>query len=126
MSIQTLKYLHICIVIVSVSGFLLRAVWMLYCPELLKQRWVRIVPHFVDTALFASGFSLAISLQVTPGNSPWFAAKLMAIVVYILAGIVALRKGRSRAVRVVALMVALGAVAWAAGGALSHQVIPWA
>jgi len=125
MSYLTLKFLHVGIVIVSVSGFMLRSVWMLLGSPLLERRWVRIVPHFVDTALFASGLALAFSQQINPADHPWFAVKLIAIVVYILAGIVALRTGRSRATRIGALFIALAAAAWAAASAISHQPLPW-
>ena len=125
MSYLSLKYLHIGIVILSVSGFILRGIWRLYCPKLLERRWVRIAPHVVDTLLFGSGIALAVMLQLNPAGAPWFAVKLIAIVIYILAGMVALRRGRSKAIRSVALGIALLAVAWAAGGALSHQVVPW-
>ncbi len=125
MSFLALKYLHISIVILSVSGFLLRGLWMIFYPVLLEQRWVRIAPHVIDTLLFASGITLAFSLQLNPLNTPWFLAKLIAIVVYILAGMLALRRGRTLAARVVALVIALGAVGWAATAALTHQAVPW-
>jgi len=125
MNYQYLKYLHMGVVTLSVSGFMLRSFWMLYRPELLKRGWVRIAPHFIDTLLFATGLGLAISAGISPGAHPWFAAKLVAIVLYILAGMVALRMGYSKATRITALCIALGAAAWAAGSALSHQPIPW-
>jgi uncharacterized membrane protein SirB2 len=125
MSFLTLKYLHIGIVILSVGGFLLRGIWMMFCPLLLEQRWVRIAPHVVDTLLFATGITLAFSLQLNPFSTPWFLAKLIAIVVYILAGMLALRRGPTRATRAVALVIALGTVSWAAAAALTHQAVPW-
>jgi uncharacterized membrane protein SirB2 len=125
MSFLALKYLHIGIVILSVGGFLLRGIWMLFFPLLLEQRWVRITPHVVDTLLFTSGISLAFTLQLNPLSTPWFLAKLIAIIVYILAGMLALRRGRTLAARIVALVIALGAVSWAAGSALTHQAVPW-
>ena len=125
MSFLTLKYLHIGIVILSVGGFLLRGMWMLFFPLLLEQRWVRIAPHVLDTLLFATGITLAFTLPLNPLNSPWFLAKLIAIVIYILAGMFALRRGRTLAARAVALVIALGAVGWAATAALTHQAVPW-
>ena len=125
MSYLTLKSVHIGIVILSVSGFILRGIWMLYFPARLKRRWVRVAPHIVDTLLFGTGIALAFSLDLNPVDTAWFAVKLLAIVVYILAGIVALRAGRTKASRTVALIIALSAAAWAAGGALNHQVLPW-
>jgi len=121
----TLKTVHVGLVILSLSGFILRGIWMLYFPARLQRHWVRITPHIVDTLLFASGIALAFTLELNPAATPWFAVKLIAIVIYILAGSVALRRGRNKATRSVALIIALSAAAWAAGGALSHQPLPW-
>ncbi len=126
MSYLTLKSVHISFVILSLSGFILRGIWMLYFPARLQRRWVRITPHIVDTLLFASGITLAFSLELNPAGTPWFAVKLIAIVIYIVSGSVALRRGRNKATRIVALIIALIAAAWAVGGALSHQPLPWA
>ena len=125
MSLVTLKYLHIGIVILSVGGFLLRGFWMVCFPLVLERRWVRIAPHVVDTLLLVSGITLALTLQLNPLNNPWFLAKLIAIVVYILAGMLALRRGRTLITRGIALVIAIGAVSWAGAAALTHQAVPW-
>ncbi len=125
MSYAMLKSVHVGIVILSVSGFILRGIWMLYFPARLQRRWVRVAPHILDTLLLGSGLTLAFTLQLNPLSTPWFAAKLTAVVIYILAGSMALRRGRNKGTRIVALIIALGAVAWAVGAVLSRQSIPW-
>jgi len=55
-----LKHLHLICVAVSGSGFALRGFWMLTGSPLLERRWVRIVPHVVDTVLLASAIALAV------------------------------------------------------------------
>jgi len=120
-----LKYLHVAIVSLSVSGFMLRSFWMLFYPERLTHSWVRIAPHIIDTLLFATGLGLAFSAGISPSEQPWFATKLIAIIIYILAGMVALRMGYGKTIRISALCIAIGAAAWAAGSALSHQALPW-
>ncbi len=121
-----LKSTHVGIVILSLSGFILRGIWMLYFPAMLQRRWVRVTPHIVDSLLLATGIALAVTLELNPADTPWFAVKLIAIVIYIVAGSVALRRGRNKAIRIAALIIALIAAAWAVGGALSHLPLPWA
>ena len=49
-----IKAVHIGAAALSISLFVLRGAWMLHAPERLRQRWVRIVPHVIDTVLLAS------------------------------------------------------------------------
>ena len=65
-----LRNLHIACVVLSGAGFLLRGLWMLGASPLLGRRWVRVVPHLVDSALLAS----AVALAVTSGQYPAGAA----------------------------------------------------
>ena len=62
-----LKLLHLTTVALSLFLFLLRGVWMLRDSPLLAARWVRIVPHAVDTVLLGSALVLAWMLRLTPG-----------------------------------------------------------
>ena len=117
-SLALLKYLHVGLAAVSVGGFLLRGLWMLAGSDALARRWVRVAPHVIDTALLATGVWMAWRLDVSPLTHPWFAAKMVALLVYIGAGVMALRAGRGRRVRVTALVVAVAAAAYIVGVAI--------
>ena len=54
-----LKSVHVSCVAVSYSLFFLRGVWALRDHVYLERRWVRIVPHVVDTLLLLSAVALA-------------------------------------------------------------------
>ena len=82
------------------------------------------MPHVVDTLLFATGLTMAIGLSISPLTHCWFAAKLLAIVVYVVIGSVALKRGRTRGARVVALVLSLLVLIYIFAVAL-HQD-PWA
>ena len=102
-----LKTLHVGCVATSLSLFVLRFLWMLRSPELLGRRWVRIIPHVVDTLLLASAIALAATIGVYPWAHGWLAAKVIGLVVYIALGSVALKYGRTRIVRSAAFVGAL-------------------
>jgi uncharacterized membrane protein SirB2 len=102
-----IKYVHVAAVAASFALFFLRGAWMMLDSPRLGARWVRIVPHLNDTVLLAAGVWLAFLLREAPGTSPWLTAKLAALVVYIVLGMLALRPGRSKRVRAAAWLAAL-------------------
>ena len=99
MSYLAVKYVHVAAVIVSYCLFVLRGAWMLADSPWLQRRWVRIVPHVNDTVLLVAGIWLATIIGQYPGTAGWLTAKLVALVVYILVGTVAIRRGRTKRVR---------------------------
>ncbi len=90
------KAVHVTAVAINYILFVLRGVWMLYRPDRLRMRWIRIVPHMNDTVLLASGIVLAMAIRQYPGASPWLTAKLAGLLVYILLGMGAFRFARKR------------------------------
>ena len=121
--LSLLKVLHVALALVSGAGFALRGAWMLRDSRLLEARWVRTAPHVVDTLLLASGISLALGFGFSPLSQPWLAAKLIVLVLYIGAGTLALRRGRSRQIRVLALVVALVLYTLIVLSALTHRAL---
>lgn len=106
MSYAALKAIHVGTVIASYALFLLRGAWMLQNSPLLRQRWVRILPHVVDTVLLASAVLLALTIRQYPFVAPWVTAKVLGLVLYIVLGTIALKRGRTRGVRVTAWIAA--------------------
>jgi uncharacterized membrane protein SirB2 len=101
-----IRQVHVAPAALSLALFLLRATWMLSSPARRRADWVRIVPHCVDTILLASALWLAWQLGVE-GTRGWLAVKVVGVFVYIAAGTVALKRGRTPAARIAALVVAL-------------------
>ena len=125
MSYIVLKYAHVGAVIVSLSLFFLRGLWMMNAPQKLQARWVRIVPHVIDTILLASAIALAFLTAQYPFVQPWLTAKILGLVAYILLGSVALKRGRTRAHRVVAWLSALAVFAYIVTVAVTRDPMPW-
>jgi uncharacterized membrane protein SirB2 len=119
-----LKQAHVVFALLSLSGFVLRGYWMMGEAAALQRRWVKIVPHVVDTLLLLSGIALIVSLGLYPTQQPWLAAKLVALLLYIVLGAVALRRGKTYKVRVGAFFGALVVFAYITAAAFTHQPLP--
>ena len=103
---HAVKSMHASAAAVSIALFLVRGIWMLWAPERLQLRWVRIVPHVVDTLLLASALWLAWQLN-TGGPHEWLVAKVVGLVFYVVFGTIALKRGRTPGVRIAAFLAAV-------------------
>jgi len=115
-----LKHLHLTAVALSFSLFMLRGLWMLADSPRLQQRWVRIVPHVMDTVLLASAIGLTLTLHQYPFVQSWLTAKLLGLVVYIILGSIALRYGPNKPLRATAWLAALLVFGYIVSVALTH------
>ncbi|MEO6823166.1 MAG: SirB2 family protein [Nitrosospira sp.] len=106
MSYAALKMIHVISVAVSYLLFSLRSVWMMQGSAALQQRWVKITPHIVDTVLLASAIALAIMIHQDPIHNSWLSAKVAGLLLYISLGMMALRFGKSRRMRISAWIAA--------------------
>ncbi len=118
------RLIHVAAAVVSIAGFIVRGGWMLAGSPRLNRRWVRIAPHVVDSVLFGAGVWLMVATARYPDAHPWLAIKLAAVVVYILLGMVALRFGRTRGMRVTAGVAAIAVFAYVAAVALTRSPLP--
>ena len=125
MSYVLLKYVHVTAVIASFALFFLRGLWMMTTPEKLGARWVRVVPHVIDTILLVSAIALAATTAQYPFVQAWLTAKVLALVLYILLGTVAIRRGRTRRVRIVAWILALSVFGYMVAVAYTRDPFPW-
>ncbi len=106
MSYVLLKHLHLSCAAASYALFLLRGAWMLRDSPLMRRRWVKIVPHAIDTVLLASAVALAWTIGQYPLADGWLTAKVAALLLYIALGFIALKYGRNRMERLAAWLAA--------------------
>ena len=106
------KYVHVACVGLSLAGFAARGVLMLADSPLLRGRFARVAPHVVDTLLLGSAIWLAAILGQYPFVHGWLTAKVLGLFAYIALGAVALRHGRTRAIRAAAFAGALCAAGY--------------
>ena len=120
-----MKTIHVICVLLSISGFFVRGIWMMQGSARLKQRWVKTTPHIIDTLLLTSAIVLAVQWKISPFEQPWLMAKIIALLVYIGAGMVALRFGRTMTVRVSAWLFGLLVFSYIGSVAVSKSVLGW-
>lgn len=106
MSYALLKMIHVSSIVVSYLLFFVRGIWLMQDSEKLHQRWVKILPHVVDTLLLASAIALAITIQQSPLNDAWLTAKVIGLIIYIGLGMVAMRFGKTRRTKIIAWVAA--------------------
>jgi uncharacterized membrane protein SirB2 len=83
MDYLTLKALHVTSALASLTLFVTRGVWMVSAPERLRQQWVKVVPHVVDTVLLVSAIALVWQLGglAVLRTQSWLVAKIVALLV---------------------------------------------
>ena len=120
-----IKTLHVACAAISIAGFAARGALMLADSPLQQHRFVRVAPHVVDTLLLGSALWLAWNLGQVPFVHGWITAKVLALVVYIGLGMLALRRGRAKAIRAAAFAGALAAAGYIVAVALTRNAAPW-
>ena len=124
MEYTLVKYLHVGCAALSYAGFFARGVLMMRAAPMLQARWVRIVPHVVDTVLLASAITLSVMSRRYPFVDPWLTAKVIALVVYVGVGMFALRRGKTRRTRIAAWITAQIVFFYIVAVALTRNPVP--
>ena len=117
------KHLHMTCAALSGSFFAVRGIWMMLDSALLQRRWVRIAPHIIDTVLLGSALTMVVWSHQYPFVEPWLTAKLLALLLYIILGTVALKRGKTKTVRIAAYAGALATFGYIVAVALTRHVI---
>ena len=121
MSYLLLKHLHVTCVVLSSLGFCLRGYWMLVESPRRTLRLSRVLPHLVDTLLLGSALTMAWMSGQYPLVMPWLTAKFFGLLAYILLGTMALKRGRTKAIRSRFLLLALLAYGYIVSVALTRS-----
>ena len=114
---------HVTAAALSISFFVVRGVWMVLESPLLQRRAVRILPHVIDTILLAAAIGLTVVIGQYPFVNGWLTAKLLALIAYIALGMFALRRGKTKRQRVLALVAAVVVFGYIVSVAIAHS--PW-
>lgn len=107
-----LKLIHMSCAFLSISGFALRGYWMLSVNPLLRSRATRVVPHIIDSLLLATAVGMLFIWRVSPLQVDWLFAKIVALLAYIILGMVALRFAKTTRVKALAWLLALCCAAY--------------
>jgi uncharacterized membrane protein SirB2 len=120
-----LKYVHMLAAVTTISGFVLRGYWMLIESEKLQHPVTRVAPHIIDTMFLLAGVGLIWLLHLEPLQQPWLLAKFTGLIVYVLLGAVAIRRGPTKRIRTMALAGAVAVFAYIVGVALTRSPLSW-
>lgn len=120
-----IRWVHILAVTLSGSLFALRGLGVLVGARWPQAPLVRYLSYSIDTVLLTAALMLVTILPAALFANHWLTVKLALLVVYVVLGVLALRRGRSPALRAgcygAALLVFLAIV----GIARMHHPLGW-
>lgn len=103
----SIKLLHITLVALSGTLFLLRGAGVLAGQAWPMRPAVRLASVLIDTGLLSAGITLWVTLSWHPLRNPWLGTKLALLLVYIVLGSLALRRAPRRGQRALFYVAAL-------------------
>jgi len=110
-------------VILSGSLFALRGSMMLAGWRAANHVAMRYLSYAIDTTLLAAALLLVSILHQYPFVQAWLTVKVLALVLYVVLGVRALRRGRTRRQRAVSFVAALAVYLFIVSVAVEHS--PW-
>ena len=116
-----LKHSHMLFAVISFLFFVLRGGWMLLESPQLQKRWVKVLPHIIDTLLLVCAVSLVVVVQQYPFVHHWVTAKIVGLVLYIVLGTIAIKRGKTKSIRLLAFVGAILVYGYIVGVALRHS-----
>lgn len=102
-----LKSLHMFLVGLVFFSFISRIILAEINPAKLQTKWLKIIPHVIDSLLLLSGFGLVIQGQWLLGEYYWLISKLLILFAYIAIGMSAMRIRKLRWLKTIAAISCL-------------------
>ena len=116
-----LRNVHIGCAGLTIALFVLRGALMLAESPRLNGPLLRYLPHVVDTVLLTTALMLTTVICQYPFSTGWLTVKVVVLVAYVVLGSIALKRGRTRAVRVTAFVAALATIGFLVTVARAHH-----
>lgn len=117
----TAKAVHLLTVAVTITGFIVRGVWMIRNSPLLMSKPARILPHINDTVLLLSAIWTGALSGQYPFVDGWLTAKIIGLLSYIVLGAIALTYGKTKRIRMIAFVGALLSFAYVVSVAVTKN-----
>lgn len=121
MNYSLLVNLHVTTAMISVLLFIGRGIWVMRHEHRARPRWMTWIPHVNDTILLFLGIILMLTIHQYPLTHNWLTAKLTALLIYILLGMVVMKWAKKNSTRFIAWLAALGVFAYMVGVAITKQ-----
>ena len=116
-----LRNVHIACAILTITLFVLRGGLMLANSPWQQNMVLRYLPHAVDTVLLTTALMLTSVIHQYPFAAGWLTTKVVLLVVYIVLGSIALKRGRTKQIRVAAFVAALATIGYLVSVARAHH-----
>jgi uncharacterized membrane protein SirB2 len=116
-----LRHAHIGFVAASVTLFVIRGCLMLAQSPQVHAGLLRYTSYTIDTMLLTAALMLTSVIHQYPFATGWLTMKVCLLVVYVVLGSIALKRGRTRRARVAAFVAALLTVAFMYSVARAHH-----
>lgn len=117
------KHLHLTLIAVSVLFFITRYIWVMTDSAMMQKKWVKIVPHIVDTLLLISAMVLCVLLSQYPFATGWLTEKFIGLLLYIFFGLLALKIGKDKKIKTIGFVLAIGTIAFMGKLAVTKQAL---
>ncbi|MDN5502061.1 MAG: SirB2 family protein [Shewanella sp.] len=114
-----IKNLHIMLALVSVAQFTYRWLRSFCASAGMQSKYLKVLPHINDALLLLTGVVLIAILKMNVVDQSWLIAKLIALVVYIGLGVLAIKRQHRRQ-KVLAGIAALLVFSYIVGVSMSH------
>lgn len=118
------KHIHLSCAAISIGLFVYRLV-LVQLGRPLAAWPLRVLPHVVDSLLLASAIALVVMSGQYPIAQGWLTAKVLALVLYIVLGTLALKRAPTRRAKLAYGLAALATVAYIVGAALQRSAWSW-
>lgn len=116
-----IKTIHITTIVISISLFIGRGMWLYALKRDLTARWIKFLPHINDTVLLITGIILAVQLQQYPLSHDWLTVKIICLLIYIGLGFSAMKWHKATSKGMLSWFAAIGVFAYMLTVALNHH-----
>jgi uncharacterized membrane protein SirB2 len=116
-----LRHAHIGCAILSIALFVVRGGLMLAESPWQRNAVLRYLPHVVDSMLLTTALMLTTVIHQYPFSTGWVTMKVVLLVVYIVLGSNAMKRGRTKRIRTAALVAALLTIGFLVSVARAHH-----
>ena len=116
-----LRQVHISCAVLTIALFLLRGGLMIAESPWLRSRALLILPHVIDTVLLTTALMLTTIVQQYPFVQGWLTMKVVLLVAYVVLGSIAIKRGRTKRIRVYAFSAALLTIGFLVTVARTHD-----
>lgn len=122
---ETLKLAHISCVVISGSLFIYRYARLSLHPDQALPKALKVLPHINDTVLLSCAIGMLVLIGLNPFTTPWLLAKIVALVVYIVLGVICMRSLPGSRRQSISFVAAISVFAYILLVGFNKQVMPF-